>query len=283
MKKLCLLLIVISFNFLLKAQELMKIKDVFNFDINDVFHYKDALDITSPPSGDRTKIIDKYYSEDKKTLFYKLSHDKYYSTIDFVNLTDGHPTVLYYFSKDTTLMSISSLDSSLVYYDDLFFQDTIIGTGYCSTLTNGYDYSVDQFEGDNFKREYGLGIGLTYDYHFVPSAPNAVVKNRSLTYYKRGGTECGTPDLTTSVINAIDRLDINLSPNPVLDYVLLNGLSLNSETKIEIININGELLDSKISRGNTEYKYLTNKLKQGVYIIKISNNKVSNSFRIIRK
>lgn len=103
------------------SQELMKVKDVFDFDLNDEFHYKDGISFSASPNGDRVKIIAKKYSIKNDTLFYKLRHDRYSST----PVISETPHLEYHFSTDTTNLIIALLDSSLFYFDNGFSKDTI--------------------------------------------------------------------------------------------------------------------------------------------------------------
>jgi len=252
------------------SQELMKIKDVFDYDINDEFHYKDGLSAGQPPNGNRVKIIDKKYSINNDTIFYTLSCDAYSSIPVFT------PTIHleYLFSTFIRYLTIAQLDSSLFYYANGFSKDTIFGQDYCNTLTNGYEYVTNpEFEGSIYRRSYGKGIGMISDYKFDPvgGPDHSVVIDRILLYYKKGTKECGKADVTNVAKTINDQMIVSVYPNPTDDILVIKGLSINDKVKIEIVDMKGTVVDLFYSDYKDEYNYSTSKLTHGSYLIRVSS------------
>lgn len=289
MKRLLLnfiLLFLINYSY---SQELLKIKEVFNFDINDEFHYSDFRSVNAPPIGDRQKIIDKYYSNDSLILYYKVFHDKYTSSIDYSNLTDGHPTVNYFFSKDTSVLTLTNLDSSITYYDN--FVDTITEISMNNTIINGYNYSIGNdslIVWYNYRRYYGKGIGLVSDYYsesaeYIYPPSMGVHVDRSLIYFKKADKSWGSADLTTSVGYNSDKLDFKIFPNPTNDNLFIQGLSIGKNVNIEIVDLNGNIIDLIDGIFNEEYVYKTSNLKQGMYFMKVTIDNRSKQIKFIKQ
>ena len=147
----------------IEGQELLKIGEVFNFDVNDEFHYS-GNNPEQPPNADRIKIIEKYYSVTGDTLFYVRSHDSYFTTI----IWDPEPYLEYYFWTDTTTKFYYHLDSSIYYYDVGFQYDTSIyySNFFCDSLINECEYEIGEFEPDYYLNIYGKGLGLVYEFLF---------------------------------------------------------------------------------------------------------------------
>ncbi len=289
MRKLFLTFIILFLVSSSYSQELMKVKDVFDFDINDEFHYSDFSSIGVPPIGDRQTIIDKYYSTDNSILYYRVAHDKYYTVVDYINLTDGHPTLTHVFSKDTTVSVITNLDSLITYYDS--FADTIVNESMCNTLINGYDYTIgndSSVVGYYYSRYYGKGIGLVSDYYkesaeyIIPESWGVYVDHR-LVYFKKKDKTCGFADLTTSIDDSKPKLNLSISPNPTIAILTIQGLPIGDNVKIEILDIRGSIIDVIRCKFINEYAYKTGKLPPGIYIIKVSNGSLVYQSKFIKK
>jgi hypothetical protein len=89
--------------------------------------------------------------------------------------------------------------------------------------------------------------------------------------------------VTISLITGVDELNdesISLFPNPVTNELKISNISQNST--ISIYNSNGKLLISKTSRSSIE-KIDVSSLINGVYLIRITENKTSKTFRLIKQ
>jgi hypothetical protein len=248
-------------NIHIQAQRILTVREVFDFDVNDEFHYHDVADEFYDffPNAERIKILDKYYSSNQDTLFYKYQNRSYYSE----QVNEPEPHIEQFFSVDTLLVSYTNLDSAIFLMQERFIYDSLVKNSYqgwsydtiittssypdlCDILINGFEYFDSDFEPNVYFYYYGEGIGLTrYVLAVSPSGPNFAIDNR-LYYYKKGNETCGTPDLLTS--ERIIKNDLaKIYPNPSSDYVYLDiqdSRLLNS--RLKVYNSMGRLvLDTK--------------------------------------
>lgn len=77
----------------------------------------------------------------------------------------------------------------------------------------------------------------------------------------------GNVGITQNYINS----EISIFPNPANQYLIINGLDANIQNKINIYNLEGKLVLTGESENKNQIKINTEKLKSGVYILKISN------------
>ncbi|MFW5793400.1 MAG: InlB B-repeat-containing protein [Bacteroidota bacterium] len=80
--------------------------------------------------------------------------------------------------------------------------------------------------------------------------------------------------------------NIVVSPNPASDFINVELSIVNSEVKLELYNISGQKVLAKTIRNNYEnhsvHKIDLKGLKQGVYVLKLSNNKKVHNFKILK-
>jgi hypothetical protein len=121
-KKKCfylILFIVLSINNFY-SQENLTIGEVFDFEINDEFHYEILQRFTSYPEGERILVTDKYYSADSNTVTYIFSRNGYSSWFE----DEPEPHLEYSFWNDTKSESYTSLDSSIYHFELYMRYDT---------------------------------------------------------------------------------------------------------------------------------------------------------------
>lgn len=232
----------------INCQELMKIGEVFDFEINDEFHTSgNAPD--QPPNADRQTIIDKYYSINSDTVYYVIAHDSYQTIVEW----EPEPHLEYSFNIDTTTVYYTNLDSSLYYFYEGFQYDTNIyyATDYCDSLVNECEFAIGEFEPDYFRKSFAKGLGLVYSFQYSGSAPG-VQFDRRMFYYNKNGNECGVPDLTTVGIknNSFELNNYEVYPNPVKSMLYIKNLSGDENFKIRLINSQGQLIKAKALMGN---------------------------------
>jgi len=281
MKKIISILFVTLFSTILAAQGLMKIGEVFDFEIGDEFQIA-GYAYGQPPNADRITIMDKYFSADNNTVFYVEYHDSYYSYLI------GWDSLAYKFWTETDTVSYTNLDSSIttyqwwVPYDTLMVSyDTVIEYSeyYCGALINGYDYAVGIFEPVYYAKHYGRGLGLVLDYYNDP-AEFSEFENK-LFYYQKDGVSCGTPDLTTSVYEITTKNDILIFPNPATNHFTLEN---NSEETLnmKIFDDTGKLLDSQnVNKGKTSYD--CSSFPPGLYFIRFTSKSKKYSEKLITR
>jgi hypothetical protein len=159
------------------CQDTLSVRDVFNFNIGDLFHYEE--DASNYITGgfyrkvDRITITDKYFSTNMDTLFYKRAIEGY--TINLVPTTPPSPYPYewkYYFHTISDEVFYTDLDSNIFFhlfkehFDFLrdydwgkpgYQSDTLIynSESLCNYSINGYHFSEFSF---NDIVEYGEGL-----------------------------------------------------------------------------------------------------------------------------
>lgn len=266
MKKILFALLIFGLNFSICAQELMTIREVFNFEIGDKFQIKGTAD-NQPPNADRIEIIGKYYSVNEDTLYYIRFHDSY---LTYVGISQLH----YYFWTKTDTVSYTNLDSSIVYFDQGFQLDQYVenSTALCDSLINGCAYEYGSgFENDYIVNEYGKGLGKTYAYYYSGQGQDVLWRNK-LFYYKKGGFECGVSDTLTAGIDKINSQEFKFTiyPNPAT-----SAINIKNETQFDffhciIANSLGQIILSEQLNG-TQNKLNINHLKNGIYFLQINS------------
>jgi hypothetical protein len=233
------------------AQDTLLIRDVFDFNVGDEFHYlEDGSNYYGAPftrKVDRIRILAKEYSINKDTINYKRSIEGY--SYNRVSLTqyEYHPHAY------ENVQSITDLDSNIfyymllnyfdyakfpvdweVYYPYIDISDSSASISYCNTIVNSYefsDFSVSELA------EYGNGLGLTRYFQSDESC-TCTVKDYSMIYYKKGVDSCGTPDYRTNTGLSTKFKDIHISlyPNPF-------NVVLNMEVPRSLIGSHCEIFD----------------------------------------
>lgn len=281
MKKSLIILFVFGLYFSIHGQELMTIREVFNFEVGDKFQIKGEAD-NEPPNADRIEIIGKYYSANEDTLYYIRFHDSYYSNV----IWGEDPYLEYHFWIKTDTVFYTNLDSSIVNYDHGFESNQYIenSSKLCGSLINGCSYaSGPGFEDDYITNEYGQGLGQTYAYYFSGQG-NAVLWSNSLFYYKKGDNECGSPDTLTVGIDEITSQvsEFSVYPNPVNSVLYIENDSQVDNFHFTIINSRGQIIMSMPMKGK-QTSINTTDLAPGIYFVKINNGNKLITRKFIKK
>ncbi len=275
------------------SQEIMTRREVFNFDINDEFHYKSDIENNGPPNARRAKVINKYYSENSDTVYYELAYNNY--TTDFYDYPEPH--MEYSFYTDTQTVHYYLLDSTIfehyvnLRYDTLykyygssefFYYDSIVeySTDFCNVLINEFRCAVGDFEPEHYEYQYGKGIGRT-KYVYIDEEFHGT--DEGLIYYKKGAVACGTPDLTSKINNKVFIDTDVLYPNPVENIIIFNLTNYSFiNCELEIFNMQGK---SIIRKNITESFFIhdLSGLPEGIYIIKLIMDQKSICRKIIKK
>jgi hypothetical protein len=241
----------------IQAQRVLTRGEVFNFSINDEFHYKNnTYQQSPPPSGKTVKITSKTYSANNDTVTYEFEEVVFYTQYN-------SPIFSWHISPMITKsISYSNLGAPITLYNG-FSQDTIrFRFDSSGTLINYYAYSVGSFEPDYFWGHYGEGIGVVDFGIAIPS--NQDVSGEKLTYYKTATKEWGKRwDFPTTVEESTKQDFIQIFPNPFTNSLTF---SCSKPNKISIYNILGQLVFTQnIQIGLTNVEL--NDLANGVYIV----------------
>ncbi len=272
------------FTIISNAQPILKIGEVFDFEIGDEFHIKSNLQ-NQPPNSSRLKVIDKDYSEDNDTVFYKIARDNYTSTY----YSEPEPHLEYLFTKDTLSSFYTNLDSSIfTYYSNLqydsivknydthFSYDSVleVSMDYCDSLINGFTCGLGDFEPNRYSYEFGRGIGITYEFYEEGTSGGNPSKDKSLFYYKKQSGECGTPDNTTSIEKNYFIDNIKIYPNPVDDIINIE-LTDNGKVILRLFDSNGRLQVEKLIENSDIIN--VSRLTKGIYFLnfKLKNGQIN--------
>ncbi len=270
MKKINLIILIILISFASTAQDFMTIGEVFDFNVNDEFHFR-GQGGNQPPNADRIRIIDKYYSENSDTVHYVRFHDSYWTSP-----LDYPPYIEYHFSTETDTvfytnlnLDITSYSSWTVYDPEMVSYDTIINYSeyYCDSLINGYQYEINDFEPVYFSNQFGKGLGLVKQYMYDPV--EFFEMDIVLFYYNRNGLGCGTPDETTvSVMENNSSYKLNIYPIPANDILRVENINKIEIKTISLTSVNGQVI-KQFDAQKTQLDI--SDISSGFYLLKISS------------
>jgi hypothetical protein len=242
---------------------------IFDFDINDEFHYYYA-DV--PTNGKRITIIDKFYTNSGDSVCYVRYNDNYTSHV----VWSPYPHLEYNFITSIDTICYTNLnvicDSAFINWAladtlDNYFSDTLyFSNNWCNTLIYEYNACMGcSFEGYFISVRYGEGIGIVRKYEHVDMMPPSGYDYR-LRYFKKGGSECGNPDNTTeNIVEFPGNLNkINVFPNPAQDKIFIQ--TPETEYKIEIVNILGHVFIYDTNKTEIDIS----NLPAGTYILRLT-------------
>ena len=279
MIRMLLLILTSSFIFTLNAQNLMTIREVFDFQIGDEYQYS-TTGTNVPTNADRVSIIGKYYSPGNDSLFYIRYHDSFYS------VWNGSPPLEYHFWTKTDTAVCSNLDLSIASFDTGFQTNQYIrySSQLCDSLINGYGYSIGPMgeARDSISHEYGKGLGSTNSY-FESAQGNYYLADK-LFYYKKGGITCGSPNLTNVGIDVlpVQKSEFSIFPNPAQSIVYLKNESQNDQFQCKLIDPIGKSIMSLHLNGKINGINMGH-LKQGIYLLQINSDNRLTTIKVIKE
>jgi len=290
-------ILILLFPSVIWSQEILTIREVFDFNINDEFHFTDNEGYR-PPNARRIKVLDKFLSTNLDTISYKLFYDVYSS--EYNSQLDR---LVYNFDTLTDIVIYANLDSSIyTYYTDLSYNkllenqlaDSLYSFDYdsinllnqelCDVRTNGYDIQIGEFEPSFYHIEFSKGLGETFNELIEGSSgsDHPLFSNR-LFYYKKGEITCGIPDnrTNTGFTNTFSLKDIKIYPNPTSEFLNIQIQKPISNLVIGIIDSSGKkILTTKFT--NEDNGIDISDLTPGIYILTcITENEIHN-FRIFK-
>jgi len=133
--------------------------------------------------------------------------------------------------------------------------------------TYAYFCTVDE----NWNSTYPYAVGPT----FYGTRTNAKVTSVGET------TTVYTP--STGNVNDINRLEINVFPNPATDLIAIQiGNLVTEDMTIELLDVTGKLISStRINKGQTIAYFDVQTVYEGTYFVKILNGKSSTSKAVV--
>ena len=274
---------------LLKSQTTLTKGQIYEFNINDEFHYKDSY---TPINATRFTIVGKHFSALNDTVFYIRHFNNYYT--QFSNNPVSHLDYFFNSYNDTIFYTDinTTFDSAYInwpIYDTVgnsFSYLSSYSSRWCGKLI--YEYTACFhciFEGNYYSYQYGEGLGLVHSIHQYAGYPQ-IDDEYYLKYYKKGTVTCGFPDTTTLSIKNYEKIipNINIYPNPATSNVTINLQQLSSlqNTTVSIYDIQGKLLlQQNITQPQTELNIAS--LAKGIYIVKVNNNIKSMQSKFVKE
>jgi len=233
--KLFTLFILLSFT--AQSQSLLTKVEVFDFRLGDEFHYTNAY---APPNGKRKTVIAIDSSANGDTIIYSFLNDKYTSTPEF---NPGY-YLKYQFYVDTTHIWLILSDSlSLREHDANFLIDSSFSVASCGRTLNSYEVTFGTFEPNDYKAEYGRGLGRTYYYSYITSNLQPRPYEEEMIFYKKGNDSCGTPDRTNIGLGELKEPPLlKIYPNPVQEVLNLELAAPGQVKTVKIYSATGKLL-----------------------------------------
>jgi hypothetical protein len=254
------------------SQEIMTIREVFDYDIGDELQIRSNLP-GQPPNAIRLTIIDKDYSISKDTVFYRIARNNYSTTRE--EFTDT--TLIYSFIYDTIQVTYTNLDSSIFTYKKMLginFDnngncDSIVqfSAENCGILINGF-----QIGGwDYYKFIFGKGVGLIDEYVVYEESGNDYpwVYN-SLFYFKKSTIECGIPDRTTGINEKFADDFVKIYPIPANQYLNIEiSPHFLGHCRVTILNLYGKQIMTQ--SGTSFFSFNVTDVQKGLYFLQLNS------------
>lgn len=277
------------------CQDTLTVREVFDFEIGDVFHYwEHGEDYDSrffDKKLDRITITDKNYSADLDTLIYKRTIEGYIYYLASTPPGSELPfEYKYQFHSSSDEVRYADLDSPILHYlnkhhfgylkdydwgnfDTLYdVSDTLIyqSVNLCNTTINGYHFIV--FNSDDLV-EYGKGLGLT---RILQRAEECIctIMDYEMIFLKKGMVSCGVPDNRTNTGLNLNLLPetINIYPNPAQEYIYLKIPAESVPAYIQINNLKGQEI-LYVYLGHYDERIDIKNLEPGAYLIRFISGK----------
>jgi hypothetical protein len=266
MKNIFLLYTIIFYQGLLNSQTLMKVREIYDFQIGDEFQYKSTFNGQSYPNADRIIVMDKLISANNDTIAYTYFHKSYTSVYNSIK-----QKLDYSFTEYKSKETITNLDSMISFnlHPDSSRLLTIYFDTLCDLMIDGF-YLKDKrsFESSSNRYEYGKGLGIIKKEEFDGQTPGRLVT--SMFYFNKQGKKCGIPDLTTNVIETKFNL-IKVYPNPTHDFLIIE-MSDKNTVIYSITDITGKTILSKYEE-KEKIKIDMFGLPAGIYNLQVNDGK----------
>jgi hypothetical protein len=264
MKKLLALVFVVFTVFISSAQSISTNRDIYNFDIGDIFHYEHEMQ--APSSGanvtSNVEIAGKYYSIGQDTVFY-------IRDVILKTTGSGIPTQISSFTDTIFYSSLDSLVNSGI-IDSVFYDTTLYNGRKINRDTNSY-YDL-----------YADSLGKVVDLIYYEPVTLTINEER-LVYYRKGSEEWGNP-VYVGIKDNFESLNVNIFPNPASTNINVVFSQFPKEPLIfELFDITGRLKRLYKFPKQKSVVLDINDLQKGVYILHIKSNKeISKSIKLIR-
>lgn len=254
-------------------------REIFDFEVGDIFQYSSRSHHSAPYNGTEARIIEKIFSSNNDSVRYTVGLKWYTVSLD---QTVNPPQLVYSHHSEKRIWTFNDLDSlieptawALVNYDTSYFS---IFCNKDSSLF--FERTIGSFEPEYYNQSFAPGLGeVEYNYDYAVASHH---EDRFLSYYKKDTVVCGNFDQRFHQILSLEeygnKADFELFPQPAaqkLNLKLDNVETLNDpRILVSIYNSLGALvlnhemtfaLDSKLSLDVSE-------LGNGSYFVEIRNS-----------
>lgn len=268
-------------HFLANGQDSISVRDIYNFDVGDEFHYNDYN--PAERSSYKLIILSKSFSSNNDTVFYTASK--------FGNKTVCCPT---YSSFDDTInfyrIGLNSYYYGNIREDTCWLQQDSITTAckgnYDSVTVSNYngrlaskqmDYNQNAWDGfyyysTTFNSLYVIGLGVAvYSSSYVNnfSSPQGVYNQ--LVYYKKGSEIWGTPLVLGVKENQYSRDNkLSIYPNPTSGNLYVSAEGDKAINAVSIYGIQGNQIKSLVLNQKKQMMvFEIDDLSCGMYIVNV--------------
>lgn len=265
MKKLYIILIA-AFFFQLNSfsQTALTNGDIFDFEVGDVFQYRIEFG-EGEPRGEMKTLISKSYSENLDTVFYTFSVLYYELVVDW---STEPPTSDYVFTNSQVAEYYTQLDSVFSKYNQEY--EITYSEALCTDSLINFHTETPYDEPEIYNYKYGQGMGrVRYDYSYSAEYEYYEIK---LVYYNKQEDICGSIDNTydehfVGIDEVNQQSQFSIFPNPVSNTLNITGVE--TESKLEILNLQGQVLKQQII--NSDQSIDLQSFPTGIYLVKINH------------
>ncbi len=257
-------------------------KDVYNFDVGDVYQYSGNSNSQGKTSWWNTikTILGKTIFGNLDSVIYLMETCEFqYSELSGVQRTHNTTNVTYNFIGLDGDLTYSRLPDE--FYGGDYFSRTPLVKGISSDFfyySGGSHCWINSPMGDKITRDYSPGLGCTYNSYSSPSSWG--FSSQSLVYYKKGNLTWGTPVaadcselLGTQPVPNEETTFLIVLPNPIESTaeIRIGGLKYKEMLTVELYNSMGILIyqDRFNSAG---YHFNRNGISLGMYFLVVSDD-----------
>lgn len=239
------------------SQECLTWGEIYDYEVDDVFHYTEHGEWVTWPWGyydklSHIRVIGKTLSTDLDTIHYVMSVKQNYRNSQYPDWEYSATIEQYHYQH---------LDHSIS-----------CDTTYINNLYNGrpisyrlyYSYGVIA----QIQEEYARACGQVTYYSEDIDPERKFIMSRSLVYFKKGEEEWGEPVVLMGIEDAKPQhYNFKLFPNPASDIIAITIDNPVDIFQVQIFNISGKLV---ISARDEFEKVDISRLPPGLYIVKIT-------------
>jgi len=265
-------------------------KDVYNYQVGDLFHYHGHHTALNTSGGVSTtwisikKVLTKTIHGNNDSVTYTLEHCKRVQVVSTGVSTDTYDTI----TERHNFVTLAN-DSSILRMPDEFIRANIYSSGYDRKINNYLSRQTKEIDNDKYRYInncwvipegasivndwYSVGLGVSEYY----KQNSSFIEDEALSYYKKGSETWGTPVATdcntlVSVEEApvISGLQVRIIPNPVniRAEILINGFPSNQKLDVALYDFTGRMIYHN-QIGTDHFTFDRSGIANGLYILRV--------------